>query len=237
MLNQHVASPVRHRGPLFVLLFLVGLVQGCASIVSGSSQVLSVDTPGCAAARCELTNDKGRWFVPSTPGTVTVGRSFNNLQVSCRKDEGPAQLASFASSTKAMAFGNILFGGVIGAGVDMAQGAAYDYPQTLLVPMTCAGDGSRPSDLGTPPRLGLQVGENAGGSGANVLRVDPGSLAARAGLLPGDVIAAVNGVAVKDADEAAQRIGLARTQRVLVLRILRSGNEMDVTIDVSARSL
>ena len=32
-----------------------------------------------------------------------------------------------------MAFGNILFGGVIGAGVDIATGAAYDYPELIVV--------------------------------------------------------------------------------------------------------
>lgn len=36
-----------------------------------------------------------------------------------------------ASKTKGMAFGNIVFGGVIGAGVDMADGAAYDYPNEI----------------------------------------------------------------------------------------------------------
>jgi hypothetical protein len=32
-----------------------------------------------------------------------------------------------------MAFGNILFGGVIGVGVDVATGAAYDYPALITV--------------------------------------------------------------------------------------------------------
>jgi hypothetical protein len=40
---------------------------------------------------------------------------------------------SAKSSTKGMAFGNILFGGVIGAGVDTATGAAYDYPVLITV--------------------------------------------------------------------------------------------------------
>jgi hypothetical protein len=35
-----------------------------------------------------------------------------------------------------MAFGNILFGGVIGAGVDVATGAAYDYPAVIEIDMT-----------------------------------------------------------------------------------------------------
>jgi hypothetical protein len=34
-----------------------------------------------------------------------------------------------------MAFGNILFGGVIGAGVDVYNGAAYDYPNLLNIEM------------------------------------------------------------------------------------------------------
>ena len=39
------------------------------------------------------------------------------------------------SSTKAMAFGNVLFGGVIGVGVDTVSGAAYDYPNVVTVQM------------------------------------------------------------------------------------------------------
>ncbi|KFI09060.1 hypothetical protein JN27_00380 [Massilia sp. BSC265] len=46
-----------------------------------------------------------------------------------------------------MAFGNIIFGGVVWAGVDVASGAAYDYPnlfqimisQTALAPAAAPG--------------------------------------------------------------------------------------------------
>jgi len=47
------------------------LLSGCASIISGANQSVSVNTPGCEAASCELTNSKGTWFVKS-PGSVTV---------------------------------------------------------------------------------------------------------------------------------------------------------------------
>jgi hypothetical protein len=56
----------------------------------------------------------------------------------CTKEGFPAATTTVASSTKGMAFGNILFGGLIGAGVDAGTGAAYDYPNTILVPMACA---------------------------------------------------------------------------------------------------
>ena len=36
---------------------------------------------------------------------------------------------------RAMAFGNIIFGGAIGAGIDMADGSAYDYPKNITLEM------------------------------------------------------------------------------------------------------
>ena len=114
----------------------LSLLSGCASIVSGTNQPITVDTPGCAAASCRLTNDKGEWAV-TTPGSVVVNRAYGPLTIVCSKDGFASATATVTSTTKAMAFGNILFGGVIGAGVDIGTGAAYDYPNSIIVPMTC----------------------------------------------------------------------------------------------------
>jgi hypothetical protein len=46
--------------------------------------------------------------------------------VACTKEGYTPATTSVASSTKAMAYGNVLFGGLVGAGVDAATGAAYD---------------------------------------------------------------------------------------------------------------
>ncbi len=125
-------------------LFLVGVVSilamttGCASIVSGQNQSLSVETrkstAQVAGASCKLSNNKGTWYLTS-PGSTTVHRSYEDLAVRCEKDGIDPGIASVKSSTKAMAFGNILFGGPIGAGVDMANGSAYDYPPLITVEM------------------------------------------------------------------------------------------------------
>jgi len=69
----------------------------------------------------------------TTPGSVTVHRAYDNLSIYCTKAGEQPGTASVKSSTKGMAFGNILFGGVIGAGVDTASGAAYDYPALITV--------------------------------------------------------------------------------------------------------
>jgi len=114
------------------------LCTGCASIVNGTNQPLSVETrlkgTQVSGANCKLVNDKGTWFVTS-PGSVTVHRSAEDLNIKCEKDSVQPGAAAVKSSTKGMAFGNILFGGPIGAGVDIANGSAFDYPSLIQVEM------------------------------------------------------------------------------------------------------
>lgn len=112
------------------------LLQGCASIVSGQQQSISVQTVSMngpvSGALCRLSNNKGSWDLMS-PGTTTVQRSFEALSVRCEKEGHEPAIETFASVTKAMAFGNVLIGGVIGATIDMSTGAAYDYPNLVTV--------------------------------------------------------------------------------------------------------
>ncbi len=123
---------------VLTLSLLVIELMSCASIVNGQNQSVSVNTPMAKGATCALENNKGKWFVSNTPGSVTVQRSYHDLHITCDKNGYYHGEKSIASSTKGMAFGNILFGGVIGAGVDMADGAAYDYPADIQVDMTKA---------------------------------------------------------------------------------------------------
>lgn len=123
---------------LIGMLSVTALSTGCASIVSGTNQTVSIETRNkgeqITNANCKLTNDKGNWFV-TTPGSVVVNRSYNDLSIRCEKDGIDPGLLTAKSFTKGMAFGNILFGGIIGAGVDMASGAAYDYPSLFTIEM------------------------------------------------------------------------------------------------------
>ncbi len=124
-----------HIKKLSILSLCLGfnLLGGCASIVNGTSQSLSVVTQP-KGATCSLQNNKGKWFVNNTPGSVTVHKSFHNLQVQCQKKGFKPANLSVTSKVKPMVFGNVLFGGVIGAGVDVGDGAAYYYPPLINVP-------------------------------------------------------------------------------------------------------
>jgi len=128
MLNKTSATGLALTGYIFL--------TGCASIVNGTNQPISVSTPPVQGAVCTLINDKGTWYVNNTPGSVTVHRSYQDLNVSCRKPGYKVASQAVKSTTKPMAFGNVLFGGAIGAGIDVANGSAYDYPTNITVAMT-----------------------------------------------------------------------------------------------------
>ncbi|TAK72074.1 MAG: hypothetical protein EPO11_10500 [Gammaproteobacteria bacterium] len=110
-------------------------LTGCASIVSGQHQAVSVNTAPVKEAKCSLENSKGKWYVSNAPGSVMVNRSYSDMRVTCEKNGYKKTEKTVASSTKPLVFGNVLFGGPIGAGVDIADGAAYDYPQEIRIPL------------------------------------------------------------------------------------------------------
>ena len=141
-MNQ-VDSPVpswRCLTPVFMgALFAV---SGCSTLTGdGTSQTIGVetvdivDTSRIYDAKCTLSNDEGSWSVV-TPGSVMIHRSNKLLDIDCRK-EGYLQESSHSvdSDTKANMWGNIIFGGGVGAIIDHNNGSAYEYPEVIQVPM------------------------------------------------------------------------------------------------------
>jgi uncharacterized protein YceK len=123
---------------LLISAIVVASLTGCASIVSGTSQSVTVETHQgpqmVQGANCKLENSKGQWY-SQAPGSVVIHRAYGPLTVTCDKEGLPTGVASFESSTIGMAAGNILFGGVVGIGVDAASGAAYEYPSLMKIEM------------------------------------------------------------------------------------------------------
>lgn len=109
-------------------------LSGCASVLSGTKQNVHVSTGTTYGASCALTNTKGSWVIKQTPGSVSVARSNTNLAVTCKKG-GVNGSNMIASNTNSTVFGNIIVGGLIGTGIDMADGAAYAYPSEITVAM------------------------------------------------------------------------------------------------------
>lgn len=124
---------------LFAILSLGYFLTGCASITGSTNQSISIQTKeqtgrDLSGANCELTNSKGTWFVTS-PGSTSIHRSNDDLRATCRKDGHDPGMASIVSETKGSMFGNIVFGGAIGAVIDHSNGSAYEYPNLIQVVM------------------------------------------------------------------------------------------------------
>ncbi|MDB5826020.1 MAG: hypothetical protein JWQ73_240 [Variovorax sp.] len=115
------------------------LMAGCASITGGNTQQMyvQVNNPGGAPvskAECALSNDKGKWSM-RPPEAITIARSNQAMLISCTSAASPAGSTSVESTTRAAMYGNLLFGGLIGVGIDHFSGAAYEYPGVATVTM------------------------------------------------------------------------------------------------------
>lgn len=161
-----------------VAVLMAFSLTGCASIVTGTTQPMAVETrlatgQDVAGAYCRLTNSKGTWFV-TTPGTVSIHRATAApLAINCTK-EGHQQLgvSSTKPKSKGMTWGNLIFGGVIGVITDSVTGAAGYYPSPVTVIMEAlAGIGAATETTGTAqgqaPAAPTTVAQPAGSTPAS----------------------------------------------------------------------
>lgn len=141
------------RETLAILVSAALALSGCASIMKGSSQSINVATPPTTGALCNLSSKEGSWSLTS-PGSVMVEKSNEDIQVRCTKAGWQDAVAAIPSSFQGWTVGNIIFGGIIGLGVDAATGAINEYPNAFQVPMMQV---SGPPAAQPPPPLGAAV--------------------------------------------------------------------------------
>jgi hypothetical protein len=158
-ISPQVHEEIMRRGRKMIRIVATSallVLTGCASIVGGTSQKIAIETrkddSGVPGALCRLSNGKGIWYL-TTPGAVSVHRAYAPLEIRCQKAGEQNGTATIQSKTKGLAFGNAVFGGVIGAGIDMADGAAYEYPEEITVYM-----GSPPFKPGPASTQGTTTG-------------------------------------------------------------------------------
>ena len=99
------------------------LMTGCASIVSGSNQPITVTSVPHGGACTVDRNGTTVANLPITPMTVTVERSSFPMAVRCTRDGFEPGTKSVESDINGWIFGNIFFGGPIGVIVDTITGA------------------------------------------------------------------------------------------------------------------
>ncbi|HYG31568.1 MAG TPA: hypothetical protein VFF75_07010 [Methylophilaceae bacterium] len=121
-----------------LLAALAGL-GGCATITKDANQSVQIETydknnQPVTGVKCTAENERGKWTTLS-PGFVSVHRSSQNLMVNCEKENEAAGRGTVVSRVNGGMFGNIIFGGGIGAIIDHNKGTAYTYPSWLRIVM------------------------------------------------------------------------------------------------------
>ena len=130
-----------------ILCYLSAIaLSGCATIMKDDSQPVAFSSePDDAVVKLNSVA-RGK-----TPVTVMVKRSMSDTIISIEKDGYKTETFPLEKSLSAMTFGNIIFGGIIGIGVDAATGKNTDYIESVhvnLIPLT----GSSSSIISTPPK-------------------------------------------------------------------------------------
>ena len=120
----------------FIALSSALLLAACATITKGTTQVVAVNTPGVIGATCTLTSSAVGTRVVVTPGTILLDKGQEAVAVRCTKECYNDGAGIISSNMEAMTAGNIIFGGVIGIGVDAASGAMNKYSPDIQVIMT-----------------------------------------------------------------------------------------------------
>lgn len=107
------------------------MTVGCASITNDTTHPVRVDVLAdgkpTTGSECKLTNDYGQANFRSGD-TVQVRRSSKDLDLYCASGTHPDARGRAISRANGGMFGNILFGGGIGAVIDHNRGTAYTYP-------------------------------------------------------------------------------------------------------------
>ena len=125
-------SPLK-RPLVAVVLAITALLSGCASLLEEDTQEVNVRFM-CAekhlVATCDLKNDKGRWRI-STPGKATIISDTSLLEISCKAPFIPSFTVSARPMPSMGMLGNLLFGGVVGAAIDVYNKSGMKYPENI----------------------------------------------------------------------------------------------------------
>ena len=115
-----------------VLIFLAGacagFLSGCATILKDSTQPVAF-TSDPAGATVKINGAT----VGQTPTTVMLKHSVKRQMVLVEKDGYRPEAFRLEKKVDALTFGNVIAGGVIGFGVDIATGNATNYAESVHV--------------------------------------------------------------------------------------------------------
>lgn len=121
-------SSMKNKAKILIITSAIVLLAGCASIVSGTSQVVSVNSNiDQAEVRVNGTT------VGKTPYSGQIKRGKDTV-VEVSKPGYGTQSTTLSTKLEPIFWGNIIFGGLVGSTTDLATGACWEYaPASVYV--------------------------------------------------------------------------------------------------------
>lgn len=117
---------------LILAIPVLALISGCASVLTGDSQSITIDVT-CKgqsySAICKASNSRGTWRF-DTPQSKNILRDSSPLDVVCESIIGSYGLRQYPMLNPVSA-GNILIGGLVGATIDASNKTIWAYPYTI----------------------------------------------------------------------------------------------------------
>ena len=120
---------------LSILILAVVQLTGCAGFLHGNAQPVHVSTlcnGRAVPSACTAQNAKGVWHFVS-PGMVEVQKDFTHLSIVCKAPFFAEVSATVPAMLNLSVAGNLLVGGLVGAGVDAYSGASFAYNQDVRI--------------------------------------------------------------------------------------------------------
>jgi hypothetical protein len=113
-------------------------LSGCASILEGTSQEITVNT-NPSGASCDIVRDGTTIaHIDKTPGAATIKKTKADIQIKCDKPGYQEAIYQNHSGMTSVSFGNAILGGLIGVAVDSASGADNKYTSPVNLSMVPA---------------------------------------------------------------------------------------------------
>lgn len=117
---------------LTVVIAAAIFMPACATITKGTTEVVDVRLSDCPKnMECTATNKKGVWEF-TAPGTVQVRKSDDALRIECREDGQHASRSLMPTSDSSI-WGNVVVGGIVGAGVDANSDAHWELQDSVTL--------------------------------------------------------------------------------------------------------
>jgi hypothetical protein len=117
-------------------------LSGCATMIKGEAQTVSVSSPPVFGARCVFFTADRYYGDMLTPGAITLPRSGDDMSVVCTKRGFKDASATISPDFNFVTVSNVVVGGFFGVVglttgviVDATSGANHSYPHEIELPM------------------------------------------------------------------------------------------------------